>query len=1233
MAVVGDAYVVVRAITNRVKPDIERAFSGLDRIGERQGSNIGNSFSRGIRGSVKGNFFSKKFEDEAEAARKAFQRLVQVGYFVAPAISGIVGAIGALGGGLVTLVTILSRATPAAIALVGALQAVGQAALVASLAFGGVGKAIGASDKATGSAVANARALERANKRLADAKKALEDFEADIFDRNLQRRRQLQDAEDAYADAQISLIRSQRAANRATDRAIDAQEAVTKAREDAREAIQQLRFELEGGAISEKKARLEFEKARESLQRVQDLPPNSRARQEAELAFAEAELNLRKAIDRNQDLQKEEAAASKAGVEGSKAVQDAKKAAADALIAEEDALVDLAQEQRDFDKLTMDTVKAREELSKATFDAQIKEERKELKDAIKEAKKDLEDLKKSSGGAPSALQQALKDLSPEARDFVMFIRDEFKPALQELRAEAGKEFFPKLETALRTIKDDLFEPLKPLIRDTGGVLGDVAIEIANVVTETENVERLERVWKTGDKLIGNFGGALGNIYELLLILLDAGRPVIEEFGQWIEDLTGGWANDAAGNFDTIRERMVEAGEIVKRIAGIFGTLFDAFGSIGESIVNGGALDSLLTYFEESATKFAELMESMNQDGSLGEYFLKATENAQAVLSLLANIVAEVLKLGDDEGVGVFVNKLSEAVDIFGEIGTEVNKALPAFGDFIIAFAELIANLTESGSLETFFGILTDAVKVVNKIFGNETVKQIFLFVAPIFAASRAFGLLFRVASFGFKVLFGNFNFLFGAGKKGFSFLKGLPDKFTTLRLKGMYAMDAIRSGATKVKDAAITMGQKVGGALKTAGTGIKAGATKGFSALKTGFSTLGTAAATAGTAIKGALTKIVGAVKGALMTIGRLLLANPWILIVVAIVAVVTLIIMNWDKIKEYIGAALDWIGEKISAVWNWIVETTTNIWNGIVDFFTTFPGKILDALAALATTVLEFLAEYHPIAIIWRLITENWETISTFFTELPGKILDFIKGLGSTVLEFINKYHPILVIWRLISENWDTIKTWFTNLPGRIKTAIFGLSTTVWNFIKQYNPITLLINKVKEVWPTLSSWLGEKMDAIVDFVKGLPQKIKDAASGMWDGIKDAFKNAINWIIDGWNGIEFKIPGFKIGPIGYDGFTLGLPDIPRLAKGGVVNPSYEGSVVRVAEAGRPERIEPLDENGLSKRDKAIITALTMNNPSGSGTTINVYPSEGMNERELAQKVSRELALMMRRGAA
>jgi phage-related protein len=84
----------------------------------------------------------------------------------------------------------------------------------------------------------------------------------------------------------------------------------------------------------------------------------------------------------------------------------------------------------------------------------------------------------------------------------------------------------------------------------------------------------------------------------------------------------------------------------------------------------------------------------------------------------------------------------------------------------------------------------------------------------------------------------------------------------------------------------------------------------------------------------------------------------------------------------------------------------------------------------------------------------------------------------------------------------------------------------------------------------------------------------------------------------------------------------------NMALGGTVYPSEGGTIVRVAEAGRPERIEPLDANGLSNRDMALIQQLS----GGGGATINVYPSAGMDERELAELVSRRIAFEVRKGA-
>ncbi len=84
---------------------------------------------------------------------------------------------------------------------------------------------------------------------------------------------------------------------------------------------------------------------------------------------------------------------------------------------------------------------------------------------------------------------------------------------------------------------------------------------------------------------------------------------------------------------------------------------------------------------------------------------------------------------------------------------------------------------------------------------------------------------------------------------------------------------------------------------------------------------------------------------------------------------------------------------------------------------------------------------------------------------------------------------------------------------------------------------------------------------------------------------------------------------------------------PRMADGGIAYPTPGGTLVTVAEAGRPERIEPLNANGLSDRDIALINQMG----GGPKVSITVNPSPGMDEKELAAAVSRQLAFEIRKG--
>ena len=1257
MAVVGDAYVVVRALTNRVRPEIQRAFTGLDDIGRDAGRDISNALNEsmsggggGGRGGALGRALGSSFEKDAERARVKLRGLTQAGFFAAPAFSALAGVLGALGAGLVTLGAAAGAAAQSGLVVLGgAFTALIQSAITLKLALSGVGAALSAGLKLSQGSAAQAKAVEAANKRLEKAQLALFRVEQDRVDQIKDIKQANADAQRSAMDAIISAKRSERsyeAAQRNTEKVI---KDVTKAREDAIESLQQLRFETEGGAISEKKARIEFEKARDSLQRVQDLPPNSRARQEAELAFAEADLNLRKAIDRNKDLKDEE---KKKTVEVAKMratdimqtqeVKDAQQAQADARIDSARAEVDAARAvaEANQSKADIDSGKAFRDINRALADAN---------DAVKEARKDLADAK-GGGGAADAFADAMAKLSPEAQKFVRFlisIQDEFK----KLKASAGKELFPRLETAIQNLVDNLFPVLNPLLEGTGKALGDVAIELSNVITDADNLKSLESVWKTNDKLIGNLGTVVGNLYTGFLNILEAAGPLITKFGEWLVKVTGAWAETQKLNNQSgaLTKKFDRLGEITADIGEYLGIFWDGLKDIFAVITEeGGAVDILNDYFKTAAERFRDFTSAGREDGSLKEFFNNATENFTKVLSLIGNIVAELLKLGDNEGVGEFTDSLSRAVDTFGRIGEKLtgpDGAASGLGTFIEKFALLSEKLTDSGSIETFFKVLNGALDIANTIFGNSIVQKILGVLGVVIGLSKGFGLVFRTVKFVGQAIIGTFLKIGGTITKTLGFIK---DPFGKLRSGSALARTELQKQMIVDKQKQMAMkGVQISADQAARAIGLVAPAS---TRARTAMATSTVAANTKSIAMRGLGAAATVASKG-LRLAGKALafIGGP----IGIIFLVLPLIIENWDKIVAFFKDLVPKLGKIFGDMWNGLLTFLKNAWKNVSTWFT---QSFLPGIGDFFKKALEIIAFIlFPLPM---LLIKFWPEITGFFTNtvfpwlvaLPGKVMefagkvwnflkdaavnawnrlvswftiawDFYRALPGKVLGFAGKVWDFLKdaavkAWGLLVSWFTTVWTFYKELPGKV----LGFAGKIWTF---------LFDAAKTAWGNVTGFFT---NTVPNFLKSLPAKFAAGLSGLWNalgsGLQAAWAAAKAWWNNNVASKKLTIGGFNVLGVQIPKIELGFP---RLARGGVVPATNGGMMALIGEAGKAERVEPLDADGLSKRDKAMIDF--MSGGSRGGTTINVYPSAGMDERQLAELVSRKLAQTMRKGAA
>jgi len=167
--------------------------------------------------------------------------------------------------------------------------------------------------------------------------------------------------------------------------------------------------------------------------------------------------------------------------------------------------------------------------------------------------------------------------------------------------------------------------------------------------------------------------------------------------------------------------------------------------------------------------------------------------------------------------------------------------------------------------------------------------------------------------------------------------------------------------------------------------------------------------------------------------------------------------------------------------------------------------------------------------------------------------VFDWIKTNWPLLLAVITGPFGLAVL--VIVRNWDAIKDgatavwqWVTDKFNAIVSFINGLGSTLGAAI---NSVITWLKKPMYAATEVYTWVTGKFRSIVDFISGLVGDVKRVAGN----IADALKNPINTVIRGMNNIRWTIPSFDthipgVGTIG--GQTFDPFNIPTLARGGSV---------------------------------------------------------------------------------
>lgn len=173
---------------------------------------------------------------------------------------------------------------------------------------------------------------------------------------------------------------------------------------------------------------------------------------------------------------------------------------------------------------------------------------------------------------------------------------------------------------------------------------------------------------------------------------------------------------------------------------------------------------------------------------------------------------------------------------------------------------------------------------------------------------------------------------------------------------------------------------------------------------------------------------------------------------------------------------------------------------------------------------------------------TVAWTTVCTIATTATTALGAAVAFLTSPIGLAVAAIAGLIAAGVWLYKNWDTVKA------KAVEIGVF------------------LGNKWAEIKNTVSGYVGQ----LGDFVGNVWTKIKDGAISLGTGVKDAFVNAfapiagiikapintaislINKAIAGINAIGFTVPDWIPG-IGGKAFSVSIPNVPMLAKGGFTN--------------------------------------------------------------------------------
>lgn len=322
--------------------------------------------------------------------------------------------------------------------------------------------------------------------------------------------------------------------------------------------------------------------------------------------------------------------------------------------------------------------------------------------------------------------------------------------------------------------------------------------------------------------------------------------------------------------------------------------------------------------------------------------------------------------------------------------------------------------------------------------------------------------------------------------------------------------------------------------------------------------------------IKGLLATLGGALK----SLWGVLAANPIILVIAAVAALVAGFIYLWNHSEAFRNF---WIN-----LWESIKNAVSVAWEAITSFLTTAWETISNTAQTVFTAIATFLSS-------------TWESIKAGVEAAWNAVANTITTVWNTIRNAVQT--AVNAVKNAVSTAWNAIKSTVSSIMGGIQSAI----SNAWNTIS--STVSNVVNTIRNAISNGFNAAKNTVSNVLNSIKNTMQNIWDGAVNIVKGAVDKLKNLVNF---NWSLPKLKLPHFSIS----GSFSLNPPRVPKLsiewykkamADGMILNkptvlPAADGTLRGYGDAG-PEAVV-----GVSSLRSMIFDAV---NAAGAGGNITI----------------------------